>query len=337
MRVKRKLSAWVYTDEIRLAEQFAYGHREVLLASNDLDPTGLFLASIPHGWGPDVPGRPYPKVYKKFYGEYPILAWSSRAAKDLEVRGYRSVVPAGSPWAHLLNKLRFPTIYEAIPKSNQESNSLLYFPSHSIPGGEHIHDYNLENVLKDLSPTKVTVCLFWLDFINPKVRTYYSKFDSEIFCVGYKGSTGFDIPWAPVGGREMFIPTLLDLFERHKSIVFESVSTPFWYAASLRKDILILDTQVTAKWWGNSNSIDLSINNAMLLESVHPGLKNMKMNELTPASELLYFCAKKELGFEHVESFIEKVEKFKLLKSNVIPADIVDPMTEYIQLRNQTP
>lgn len=332
--LKRKLSAWAYPEEIQLAEQFAYGHREVLLATSELDPSSLFRASLPHGWGPDVPGRPYPKVYKRLVGEYPILAWSSRAAKDLIVRGYKSTITIGSPWAHLLTKLDLASISKTHSSATPNTNAVLYFPSHSIPGGHHDHNFKLQSVLNGLSPTKFTVCLFWLDFVNPRIRNYYSQFNCEIFCVGFKGSTGFDIPWAPVGGREMFIPTLLDLLERHDSIIFETVSTPFWYAASLKKNIYISDLKVSSTWWGNSESIDMSINNIALLELVNPELGKLKMNELIQTSDLLYDCAKRELGFEHVDTFNEKIDRFKLLKSGVIVGNLVDPITKYIQLKS---
>lgn len=336
VNLKRKVSPWVYSEEIQLSEQFAYGHREVLLASNKLDPSGLFLASIPHGWGPDVPGRPYPKVFKRSLSEYPILAWSSRTSADLKARGYKFPIPTGSPWAHLLSSLGLNSIKESSSSKATDSNSSLYFPSHSIPGGEHYHNFNLKRVLSDISPTNLTVCLFWLDFINPRVRNYYSQFNCELVCVGYKGSTGFDIPWAPVGGREMFLPNLLELMERHDTIILETVSTPFWYATSLKKNIYLADLSVTATWWGESKSIDLSINNRELLELVDAELGKIGMNELIPTTDLLYERAKSELGFEHVDMFLNNVVEFKLIKANAIPASIADPLTDYINLRKNS-
>ena len=328
MNIREFLRPFVYSDLIQLADQFAYGHREILLVSNKLDPTSLILASIPHGWGPDTFGYPYPKIRNRFLKEYPILAWSSRTAADWTKRGYRLPIAVGSPWAHFVNSVH--KNYKVGIKTKEEViNSILFLPTHSVPGGSVKHKFELESLLNQVQPAKVTVCLFWLDFINPKVRNFYSGYGCEITCVGFKGSTGFDNPWSPIGGRELFLPNLYRLFLNHNIVVVDTISTPFWYAASLGKTVYIRGYGDEYTWWGSGKQSELSIDNRNMLALADKNLANLPLDTLIPSEGLLRDTAKIELGFDMVENFLPVVSNYKLLKPGMLESEISSPLEEF--------
>jgi len=333
--IRRMLSPFLYPEKVLLAEQFSYGHREAILASNKLDPSSIFLASIPHGWGPDSPGIPYPKTFSRRFQEYPVLTWSERSTIDLKSRGYRMPLTAGSPWAHLLTSIYGSDQNALIDQSRTQVDSLLYFPSHSIPGANHLHDSDVSLLLKSLRPKKITVCLFWLDFINPKVRELYERYNFELVCVGFKGSTGFDVPWAPIGGREIFLATLFKLISTHDIIACETISTPFWYAASLRKKLFLTSPSASSTWWGESRIRSLKINNLELLELVGAELVKLDLNQVILPSDYIQHIAMSELGWSHTSDFSELIQKHKLLKVGVLPHSLVEPMLTFVNSESQ--
>ena len=326
MNLRKRVSAWLYDERILLGEQFNFGHREILLACNKLDPTSLIRASIPHGWGEGTNSHDYPRYYRKFGKVYPLLSWSDRATESYKSKGHRNVLTTGSPWAHLLNA----TNQNNASRQKRFEKKVLYFPSHSIPGGTVDH-YQNKLFLQNLSKLgDVTVCLFWLDFVDPITLSFFKKFGFDVKCVGYKGSAGFDSPWTPVGGRVSFLTNLLDLLNCADLVVLDSVSTTFWYALSLKKTVLLSTDLGESTWWGGSSPINILNSNRQILRKVDDSLIELDLDRPIEISNDLYMFALQEIGYGQINNFKEFIHNSKALRKNIIDSSILAPITDYL-------
>ena len=333
MSFRQSLSGWLYPAEIQLAEQFNYGHREVLISTNGLSSSTLILASVVHGWGQEFNKLGIKKIRSRSLRQYPILTWSERTKLAIEGNGHREVESIGSPWAHLLKSIGIdPVTRFEIRTRPQRENRLLFFPSHSIPGGNVEHRVNLDQIVAAVDVSQVTVCLFWLDFIDPAVRDYYKKFNCEVVCVGYRGSSGFETPWAPIGGRVTFLPQLFELIDSHSIIAVDSISTPFWYALTLNKSVMLTRLQQEVRWWGNMTpSSFLSLDSKNILSTISDHFADFPVGcVVTPTIELLRL-ALDEIGWDETDKFRILVKNPRYTLNLNFSPELTSPVTRYIE------
>jgi hypothetical protein len=335
MTFRESFSAWFYPPEVQLSEQFNFGHREVLIATHNLNPQTLFLGSLQHGWYENDPLQPVTQIRNRRLKPYPFFSWSLRQKNFLEDSGFKEVHAIGAPWAHLIKAcgLNLSDHSKDIKIKSQTSNSngnLLLFPRHSIPGGTVRHDLDVDHLLKLSDCTKATVCLFWMDFIDPAVRDYYSNFSCDLYCVGFKGNTGNDTPWTPAGGRVMFLPQLLDLMIRYEVIVCDQASTAFWYALSLGKSVIISSKIDRYQWWGNLLPREVEINNYSTLSRVDKSLLDLPIEQVIQPTSSLLDIALSEIGWNETEEFLALMQRKDITKQSDLNENLVRPVTEYI-------
>ena len=178
--------------------------------------------------------------------------------------------------------------------------------------------------------------MFWLDYINPLIRKYYEHFGYQITCAGYKGSAGFDTPWAPIGGRVLFLPTLLDLFESHDVVAFDLVSTSFWYAVSMNKNILLSGKSSEVNWHGEKLLKKVSHLNSRILELTNSDLIDFPIMEvIKPARELLE-TSLHELGWDETGKLKARLINSSLLKTGNFDEELAQPVISYLNQRNST-
>lgn len=336
MSIREFLGAWFYPPEVQLSEQFNFGHREILIASNNLDPQTLFLGSLQHGWYENDPLQPVSQIRNRKLKPYPFLTWSLRQKYFLEASGFGQVYAIGSPWAHLIkacgmNLADKGWMNQVNTLKKDSIERLLVFPRHSIPGGTVEHDVDIARLLNLSGCKKVTVCLFWMDFIDPKVRDYYEQFNCEIYCVGFKGNTGNDTPWAPTGGRVMFLPELLDLMCRHQVIACDQAGTAFWYAASLGKSVIISSNHDKYQWWGQLRPREIVTNNYNYLSTVAEYLLDLPIDKVIEPTPKLLEIALNEIGWNETEEFQLLMANKSLTKKSELNLNLAQPITEYIK------
>lgn len=330
--MKNYLRSWVYDEAILLADQFSYGHREIVLKAMGLDSSSLLLGSLPHGWGPFSPSRPYPKVFKRNFSHYPVLAWSEREYRGYLDLGHKRPIRFGSPWAHLVKQIESNESLRFLKSGvHEKENRILFFPSHSVPGTTVTHFNNISQVKKLTGIEKITVSLFWLDYVNPSIKYFYEAQGCEVICNGYKGATGFDSPWTPAGGRVLFLPRLLSRIESHDLIVVDTVSTPFWYAASLGKKVLIFGEGDNYSWWHQKKREDLRIENRHMLKLVSKDFAKLPFDEVIEDNFALLNSAREELGFDFVSTSPSLIQGKNLLKEGVINSLVSKEVEEYFQ------
>lgn len=288
--MRNLLRSLIYPLEVNLNEQFSYGMREVLLSTHGLDPSSLINAKLVHGDVDYKSPTSWPSIWRNPLIRYPILCWSKIQEKELKRLGFReTIVPIGSPYIHLIDyikkaqNLRFP---------QYQKNSLLYFPNHSHPGFQ----VKLHNT-KDLKECfdgfdQVTICLFWLDFIDLEIRNRYLELGVDVTCVGYKGPSNAEKPWSDNGGRVNHLLNLAYLISRHEFILTDSPTITLMYAISLHKSVKFLKYEIVGSSFHNSSKVE----EELVSDQIEPQgiVQSLALaNRLSP--DVWYHCGEENL------------------------------------------
>jgi hypothetical protein len=131
---RSRVRPYIQDKSVLLSEQFNYGHREILVASNQLKPNTLFSCNIQHGWFGDYTGvKP---IFNKLQRPYPRLVWSTRVREALLKTKSGTPIVTGAPWVHFLRacKIEPAKIFEGLQTEKSKTARLLVFPNHSIAG-----------------------------------------------------------------------------------------------------------------------------------------------------------------------------------------------------------
>jgi len=325
MSFREQFGSYFYPSEILLSEQFNFGNRDTIMAGNNLPEDLFFLASLQHGWMFTRTGTP--PVKNRFLRNYPVLVWSKRIADELAVSGNKNSIVSGAAWSHLLRACKIDPRSINLPKN--ESRKLLYFPNHSMPGVLASTEVDLDSLASKYSATEVTVCLFWMDFVNPDVQEYYSKFACRIVCVGFRGSSGFENPWAPIGGRSLFTCNLLALIHSHDIIGFASIMSPFWYSLSLRKRVFLGQDSEIWRIWTSSGYVEESISFTKENSDRKMGLPNFPLGEIIEPDQKLIEFALAEIGWDESEDFIRNIQGRGILKKSKLDLGSLEPLLHF--------
>ena len=258
-------------------EQFAYGHREVLLEYSGLPSNLLFKAVIPHGKIAPHSLDPIVPVFDVESGEELLqLLWRDDSIREANSIGAKSVISVGAPFLYALSN-RGQSIEETTAKikhlsenydwtSSQESRILnsrekiTYLPLHSWDGDVHKHIVPENYLLKKIDPKRITVCLGFLDFCNPEVRDVYLTNGWELTCAGARASK---IVGSPAGGRENFLYELMKIFDHSDLVISNEFTTGLFYAAARGKKIGILPTGSSQELIYSSWSSEASFNDVL--------------------------------------------------------------------------
>ena len=181
--MKAWLRSFLYEPELLLCEQFSFGMREVMVVTHQLDASTLINAKMVHGDVDYKSAANWPSVWRSPVSRYPILSWSRVQEEDLRSLGFKErIINIGAPYLHLL---KYITEEPELKLPETCKNSLLYFPNHTHPGVSASHQTftPISNFREEFDT--VTVCLFWLDFINPDIYRQYQKLGYEVVCVGH--------------------------------------------------------------------------------------------------------------------------------------------------------
>lgn len=312
-KLTRSFRPWLSPIEVTLSEQFAYGHRETLLKSLALPLDLLILGELQHGLATHPSEVPQSRArLRNRRGElFPFYVWSNGLRERcIQELGMRKVYSIGSPWAHFVASQNKELSLNS--NSNQKS---LYFPSHSFHGSRPVDNFeNSINVIKSfISLDNLKACLYWLDFINPKVRERYEKLNIEITCLGYRGSSTYDFPWADVGGRVDFVENLYRTLINTELVFCDDISTAFWAACSLKKAVCVTSSEIKINSiWSNRLS-QQSWSNEQALKWADNTLQ-LKVGDVVETSSRLSEVARFHFGWPNLEKTIN-VLKFKESKT----------------------
>lgn len=297
MQILRKVASsarsWFYSPEQNFSEQFLYGGIDIIREYYGIEENRCLRAFLQHGWVYGDPTVYRPNAYVR--GRLaPDFIWSERVLHELTSVGKKEKYLIGSPWAHVVSLALEKK--DPIANENSLNNSLLYMPAHTYVGWEFKVEPKLTNIT--LGRHRKYACLHWLDFINPTTRRLFIDSGYELTCAGYSGSS--EVPWTDNGGRKNFLKELFNLFKVHKLIVVDDISTPFWYALSIGKSVLINQSSMQYKYWSSQSrrTVHKQINTSDVSGLL--GIQPFPINEVINPDEFLISLARRELGFEYV-------------------------------------
>lgn len=211
-------------------EQFMYGHREVLLnfsQFNDSSSTSssyILEAGLQHGWAADA------NIWRlrgKDFQFKPRYVWNKK--HEVRLPKMENNLAIGAPWLYLVKN----SLNQIQAKVKDNKNCALIFPSHSVISQpkrvkDQVDHFNsLARNYKNKS-----VCLYWVDFVNPKVRHEFEKHNFKILCAGYGNPRGIN-PYLNECGRASYLLRLLEIFERFDTVITDEIQSGVFYALSV--------------------------------------------------------------------------------------------------------
>lgn len=271
------------------ADQFLFGHREILLRTLNLEEHLIFRCELQHGWQ-FVPDDLAKRDYYFRFTKIPKWLWNPRLKEQLPDR--KSSLVVGSPWAH------FQTSQPSEELTTARSG-VLYFPNHSyqhfkVPNNI-FHD--LKTIRRNFPNEEVIVSLYWLDFLDPKIYELCNREADRVVCSGFRGSLWNQGVSDTQGGRVNFLINLDKTIRQARLVVCNNFGTAFWYSLSLGMETKLL---------GELSHLDLEIYNLELntlknfkefVRDNYNGATERKSNLPTQTSREI--IARLELGYDY--------------------------------------
>lgn len=195
-----------------------YGHAHILARYCGLDdrhpPTIWGVVqhgwNIMHGFGP---GHQPP------YG-FPKFIWSDVGRRRGQAIGWRDYYVIGAPWSYLLQE--FPE-----PPPAGERTGTIYYPFHtwddSTVDGDH---HRLIGEIQATEEGPVTVCLYFIEYDVPEIRSAYEDAGFQVICHGQRGLYRR-------GTDPQFLYRQHAALSRHRRVASNRLTTAIFYGASV--------------------------------------------------------------------------------------------------------
>lgn len=309
--MKNLVKPWLYKEEVLLSEQFAYGNREILLTCNGIKLDQLILGELQHGWTLDVDElkQSRSRLRSIFGKKYPLYVWSEDLRSRFEDAGHRDVYSIGSPWAHYVQA------HGSI--AHRKNSFTVYFPSHSYYGADVSNEFvkSIQEIEEIVESSKVIVCLYWIDFIDPRKIEFFVEMGWNAICLGYRGAPSTEFPWSNVGGRINFLPNLLELLTNSQLVISDEIGTAFWAANSLGiNTYLTRGTTTISSVWPNKIVKQPVLKFKQVEKFCKEGV-SIAVGEILCPQDGLFELSRIGFGWESTKHFTEvvKMKKSELL------------------------
>jgi hypothetical protein len=241
-RVLKKIDRTLSGPLSEFSEQFLYGHREILCSYANLGDKAMIKGSVEHGWAMDS-GLGIPRIP---FGRYLHLSWSSERIARSQVT-HPQTVAIGAPfiYAHELVKHKLNSITN---ETSSPRRKILFFPVHGNEFSQQNASSQINLFKEKYKPTDATVCLYWVEFVNPQIYGAYNQAGFQVVCAGFSGQMehtglGFSarrLAGSPIGGRPVFILRTIGLLSQYDTVVMGGLGSICFYAAYMKKNFEIL-------------------------------------------------------------------------------------------------
>lgn len=314
--VKELANSWTHSKLVLLGNQYWYGHLEILASQLNLKGTRLLKGPLQHGW--TYSSLSISNVRNHFGQALPKHVWSERIYADASKhRGLLDFKPIliGAPWCYFLSANGFKKTTLGLRKTdefNDEGGITTYFPSHSILDF-HLSREALIEGIEEVPGENVEVCLGWIDFLDPIKRNIFVSRGMKVICMGYRGNAGNEAPMARVGGRVEFLSRLLTQMEKSEILVFDEMSSAFWYGLSLGKKVVLRDKSAIYQEYSRRSGVDVNQFPTFDMVQQLTGLGVFETGEVVMPSRQQIEAALKELGWEVSQTLLDKVPQLKTI------------------------
>jgi hypothetical protein len=198
-----------------------YGHAHVLARYAGVAGAPRIWGYLQHGWNLHDGFA----VGTAFAPGYPVLVWAEVVARRARAAGHRLVEVVGAPWAYLL-RIDGATVPDA------EREGTIAYPFHGwegqrIHGSHTAYARELRAVEGDVP---ITVCLYWTDFEDERVRRPYEEAGFRVVTHGRRGHM-----WR--GTDPDFLVRQLAELRRHRRVVSNRLGSALLYGASTGAEV----------------------------------------------------------------------------------------------------
>ena len=245
-RIDRSLSGPL----VEFSEQFLYGHREILISHAQLGNKAMIKGSVEHGWALDSG-----KGIRKFpSGRYLYLSWAEARIMRSKIDDPMTIA-IGAPFIYAHAAVR-DTLREFKIQNLSAERDTLFFPVNGNEFSQQNAESQVQLFTEHYSPTKATVCLYWVEYVNPQIYGYYKSMGFNIVCSGFSGQmehTGLGysarrLAGSPIGGRPNFILNTIAIFASYENVVFGGIGSGLFYAAYMEKNITLLHKYLSTSY-----------------------------------------------------------------------------------------
>jgi hypothetical protein len=214
------------------AEQFMYGHREILLQFLGLDSSVQFIGNLQHGTfypGAKVDFRTPSYLWGR---QTKYWVFSKQREENAKSQGFSRVRAIGAPWCYIPKNL---VIEKNDTGKSRKEGKVLIMPMHSQ--GDAIDQTPIELKRKRvelfreaIDGQNATVCLHYFDYLDESTRNLYAQNGFEVTCLGLGAVLP---PWSPATGRQTFLLRLMKLMSEHEYFLTDGFGTQLFYALDM--------------------------------------------------------------------------------------------------------
>lgn len=226
-----------FSHEYRFSEQYAYGHREILLEAAGLVPDTPIYGRVQHGWDPLLtePARTFRPFLLREAWQW---VWTSQNEALGRLRGVRKVKAIGAPWLYLLDQ-HDVSLFQ--PRLHHQVGRFLLMPSHlNEMSSIDFHKLQMVQARSYASVDSWTVMLHGLDFMTKAIRDLYTDAGFFITTAGWPVvSQGVRPPSSNIGDRLSYLENIFHVMRNVEVLLTDDVGTHVLYASSLGVDVLI--------------------------------------------------------------------------------------------------
>lgn len=196
-----------------------YGHAHIMARYAGLAEVPRIWGYLQHGWNTSNGFA----VGHQFTDGFAKLVWSESCARRGWAEGLRDYVVVGSPFAYLLEMERQRDWLAGNPRRE----GTIVYPFHgweqqSIIGSHEDYIAEIRDVEGDVP---ITVCLYWNEYQDPRVRAAYERTGVRVITHGYRG-----FMWKGTDTR--FLYKQLAEMRRHRRVVSNRISSAIFYGAA---------------------------------------------------------------------------------------------------------
>ena len=280
-----KHSHGVGSSDRMFAEQFNYGHREIMLQYMGLDFSHQLIGNLQHGSFP--PGYEVDFRTPRYLWGRKSKHWvfSKYLESNASLKGFRNVIAIGAPWIYIPKS-------KVLTSSNEniKSNRVLIMPMHSQ--GDSINQSTFESKINRaklfrsaVGDREATVCLHYFDYLDQDTRKSFEAVGFNVTCLGL-GS--IPTPWSNATSRLTFLPRLMKLMSEHQYYLTDGFGTSLFYALDSGMEVSV-EIQIGFELSLGANGVRTRVDSELPLKKTV-----LKYLEINLPNTLGRYCAPNE-------------------------------------------
>lgn len=266
-----------------------YGHAHIMARYVGLEHPPRIWGYLQHGWNMHDGFA----VGTVFAPGAPKFVWSQACVRRGHAAGLRDYMVVAAPWLYLL-ELEKQRDWVASGGPEQREGTIVY-PFHGWEGQQVVgnHQRFIDEIREAEGDVPITMCLYWNEYENPKVRAEYEDAGLRVITHGQRGYL-----WK--GTDPAFLYRQLDEMRRHKRVVSNRMSSAIMYGATAGCEVGVY-----------GDPMALESDHAILGGVGKPRRMWPEMHQFAVPADVAYAVASSELGVEEMLSPEEVIDAFR--------------------------